>query len=52
MPFVTPLFVYLQFVYKLVCFFMQKAAIQVKDRDSGVSFDFSAVLLPCGSIIP
>ena len=52
MPFVTPLFVYLQFVYKFVCFFMQKAAIKVKDRDSGVSFDFFAVLLPCGFIVP
>ena len=40
MPFVTPLFDYLQFVYKFVCFFRQKAAIKVKDRDSGDCFDF------------
>ena len=38
MPFVTPLFVYLQIVYKFVCFFMQKAAIKVKYRDSGDLF--------------
>ena len=33
-------------------FFMQKAAIKVKDRDSGYCFDFFAVLLPCGFIVP
>ena len=45
MPFVTPLFVYLQFVYKFVCFFRQKAAIKVKYRDSGDCFDYFAVII-------
>ena len=45
MPLGSPLFVYLQFVYKFVCFFRQKAAIKVKYRDSGVPFDYFAVII-------